>query len=184
MDKPEVRRIALEKRNALSEADRQAKSIKIAEQLESQEVFQNAKSVLFYYSVQSEVSTLDLLSQFVKKKSLFLPRLYDEKTFMTPRFSSFDELEPNRYGVPEPPIPSEFNESPKLDLIIVPGVAFDREGNRLGMGKGYYDRFLENYDGVPKMALAYSEQVLDSVPKEPYDIGIDFIVTENEVIRC
>lgn len=184
MEKAEVRDLALKKRNALTEADRREMSIKIAEQLESQAIFKDAQSILFYYSVQSEVSTLDLLSRWAERKFLFLPRLVEGFTFLPLPFSSIDELEPNKFGIPEPTIMADTEESPKLDLIIVPGVAFDRAGNRIGMGKGYYDRFLKQYDSVPKMALAYSEQVLDVLPKEPYDKPINWIVTESEVIQC
>lgn len=185
MDKVEIRRLALEKRNSLSEADRKTKSFGIGKLLESLELFQNAETVLFYYSHNSEVDTLSLIRKWMQEKSFFLPRLTPDDSFLALPVSSLDELELNRYGIPEPPMPStEADKSPKLDLIIMPGVAFDRKGNRIGMGKGYYDRFLAGQKGVPKVALAYSEQVLDSVPKEPYDEPVDMIITENEVIRC
>jgi len=182
MDKVEIRRLALEKRNALSEADKKAKSFEIGELLESLELFQNAKTVLFYYSHNGEVDTLGLMRKWMKEKRFLLPRLTSDDSFLALSVSSLDELELNRYGIPEPAMQDD--ESPKPDLIIVPGAAFDRKGNRIGMGKGYYDRFLSGQRGVPKVALAYSEQILDSVPKEPYDEPIDMIITENEIIRC
>jgi 5-formyltetrahydrofolate cyclo-ligase len=184
MNKAEIRQLALEKRNALSEADKKTKSDEISKLLESLELFQNATNILAYFSHHKEVDTLSLLRKWMHEKSFFLPRLTSESSFLALPISSFDELEMNRYGIPEPPIPSGEEERASLDLIIVPGVAFDRRGNRIGMGKGYYDRFLAGQKKVPKVALAYSEQVLDSVPKEPYDESIDMIITENEIIRC
>lgn len=185
MDKPAIRQLALEKRNALGEADRKSKSHEIGKRLESLEVFQNAKTVLAYYSHHREVDTLGLMKKWIKEKTFLLPKLKSDNSFLALPISSLDELELNRYGIPEPAMPStKEGEKLKLDLIIVPGVAFDRKGNRIGMGKGYYDRFLAGQKGVPRVALAYSEQVLDRVPKEPYDEGVDWIITEDELIRC
>lgn len=182
MDKVEIRRLAIEKRNALNETDRKTKSFEIGKILESLELFQNAKTVLFYYSHNSEVGTLGLMKKWIEEKQLLLPRLTSDDSFLALPVSSLDELDLNRYGIPEPAVKGD--EIPKPDIIIIPGVAFDRKGNRIGMGSGYYDRFLADKQDIPRIALAYSTQILDSVPQDPYDEPVDMIVTENEVIRC
>jgi len=109
-------------------------------------------------------------------KALYLPKLTDEFSFKAIKYG---ELSSNQYGIPEP----SGEEATSLDLILVPGVAFDRQGNRIGMGKGYYDRFLAKQKNVLKIGLAFSEQILASIPKEPYDEIVDLIITDEEVIR-
>ena len=183
MNKTEIRQSALEKRSALSGAEKRIKDLKIAKLLESQDFFQDAKKILIYYSHHNEVDTLYLMKKWMHEKNLFLPRLTSEDNFVALPLITLEALELNQFGIPEPP-KSEHEISPKLDLIIVPGVAFDGKGGRIGMGKGYYDRFLAGKREVPKVALAYSAQVLDTVPQDPYDESIDMIATEDELIRC
>jgi len=184
MDKTEIRKIALRKRQALSAEEQTSLSRKIIGNLEAFERFREAKAVLLYYSHQSEVRTHDFIQKWLNHKELLLPRLSEGNTFVALPFFSLDELKKNRFGIPEPPM-TRCQEPPTVpDLIIVPGVAFDRKGNRIGMGMGYYDRFLEGMETIPKIGLAYSQQILDALPKDPYDIPINFLITENEVIRC
>lgn len=182
MNKTEIRASVLQRRKNLSNAEHIERSKKIIRQLEILDLFKEAKVVLSYYSHNGEVRTQEFMERWLGKKIFLLPRLRVNSNFIALPFSSLDELEKNRFGIPEP-LPSE-TKVPKPELIIVPGVAFDRRGNRIGMGKGYYDRFLEDKKDIPTIALAYSEQVLDELPKDPYDIPIDTIITENEVIRC
>ncbi|MBN2307143.1 5-formyltetrahydrofolate cyclo-ligase [Candidatus Peregrinibacteria bacterium] len=182
MDKDEIRSSALKKRKALSSEKQEEKSEKIISRLEALDVFKQAEVVLIYYSHHGEVRTQELMARWIGRKQFLLPRLTEGDTFLVQPVSSLETLEENRFGIPEPAV-SEV-EAPRPDLIVVPGVAFDRDGNRIGMGSGYYDRFLEDKKDVPKVALAYSEQVLDEVPKEPYDEPVDYIITEDEVIRC
>lgn len=181
MQKSEIRKLALSKRNSFTSKERSEKSERIAEHLESLNIFKNAKNILFYYSYQAEVDTLGLMKKWMENKNILLPRLNSDNTFVALPFTSFDNLEVNKFDIPEPPF--IFEPQTNLDLIIVPGVAFDRKGNRIGMGKGYYDRFLTDYKNVPKIALAYSEQVLDQVPKDPYDEPVNIILTEDEIIQ-
>ena len=88
-------------------------------------------------------------------------------------------------GVPEPveTAPSSVYDD-QVELVITPGVAFDKKGNRLGMGKGYYDRYFQNNSSPVKIALAYEEQILDHIPKDPYDVSIDLIVTDQNLYQC
>jgi 5-formyltetrahydrofolate cyclo-ligase len=87
-------------------------------------------------------------------------------------------------GIPEPRLGQDrlvtLNE---VDLVVAPGTAFDRTGKRLGYGGGYYDKLLSDKHNIPVIALAYSEQILDMIPAEDYDVKVDIIVTEHEVIR-
>ena len=177
MDKESVRKKALGKRNEISEEDLKRKSRSIIAKLETLNEFIQAFRVLAYYSHGNEVQTLEALEHWSAEKQLFLPKLNEDSSFIA---LPHGELKPNRYGIPEPVSGSEPEE---LDLIIVPGVAFDKSGGRLGMGKGYYDRFLSSHKGVLRVALAFHEQILASIPQKPYDESVDIIVTDREIIR-
>ena len=96
--------------------------------------------------------------------------------------NDFSELQAGAYGILEPrPDPSRRVATEQFDLV--PGLAFDRAGRRLGAGKGYYDRFLAGIK-APKIALAFAFQLVEQVPIEPHDQRVEVIVTENEVITC
>ncbi len=183
MNKSELRNQALRTRESISPDEKGQKSIQIAQRLEKTQLFKEAERVLFYYSQRYEVQTLELMEKYLETKTLYLPKLTSSSSFIPIRFKSFEELKPGAFGIMEPDQEGG-DEEMKLDLIIVPGVAFDRNGGRIGMGKGYYDRFLETKKEVSKVALAFSEQVLEEVPKEPYDENVDMIITEKEIIRC
>jgi len=182
MDKAEIRSEALKKRKALPSEVQKERSEKIIERLEELDEFKSAEVILVYYSHHGEVRTQEFMARWIDKKQFLLPKLTEGDTFLVQPVSSLAELKENRYGIPEPAV-SEV-EAPRPDLVIIPGVAFDRDGNRIGMGSGYYDRFLEDKKDIPKVALAYSQQVLDAVPKESYDEPVDWIITEDEAIRC
>jgi 5-formyltetrahydrofolate cyclo-ligase len=97
---------------------------------------------------------------------------------------SLDNLQSARFGLLEPERDVGLMVEPDdLDLVIVPGVAFDRRGNRLGFGGGYYDRFFERCNAT-RVGLAYAFQVVDDIPAEDHDVKIDWLVTEDEVILC
>lgn len=182
MNKEEIRSEALKKRQTFSEEQQLEKSETIIAKLEALDVFKQAEVILVYFSHHKEVHTQDFIAKWLDSKTILLPRLTEGNTFMVHPISSLDELEENRFGIPEPAV-SEL-DAPRPDLIILPGVAFDRKGNRIGMGSGYYDRFLADKKDIPRIALAYSQQVLDSVPRKSYDEPVDVIITEDEVIRC
>jgi 5-formyltetrahydrofolate cyclo-ligase len=125
------------------------------------------------------------MEKWMSRKNFYLPRLIPGDNFLPLPVTYIDELEKNSYGIFEPKMPSGTADlNPKLDLIIMPGVAFDQTGSRVGMGKGYYDHFLADKKGIPRIGLAYSEQVLAHVPRNTYDEPVDMIVTEKGVIRC
>lgn len=174
-NKNEIRRETLKIRNGLDEKTRCEKSRKIARALESRKVFKEAVHILFYYAMGSEVSTRELIEKYRKEKKLYLPVIQNETEFHARSFKNFTDLIPGAKGVPEP---RGGSEAERLDLIIVPGVAFDAEKNRLGMGKGYYDRFLSRHPDTPRVGLAFSEQMVDRLPKEDYDMAVDQIITD------
>jgi len=119
--------------------------------------------------------------------AVFLPRtLVEEKRLEVFRIRSLEDLEAGAYGILEPMESRAERSSPSvLDLVIVPGSVFDRRGGRYGYGGGYYDRFLANEcPRATRVALAFSFQVRDNISLEPHDQLMDYIITENEIIRC
>lgn len=94
------------------------------------------------------------------------------------------ELTPGAFAIPEPPADAECARSDELDLVLVPGVAFDFSGNRIGYGKGFYDRFLKDIPRHVRFGLAYRFQVLESVPSHETDVKIGRIITEDGAIDC
>lgn len=185
MNKKEIRSKSLTLRNSISEVMRAQKSKKIIDQLEELSIYKNAKHILFYYSIGSEVDTIPLINKYVKEKKIYLPKLIGKNKFIALPFHNFDIMNKGEFEIPEP-IQREGGETyeGKLDLVIVPGVGFDESGNRIGMGKGFYDRYLSNLPHVKRIALAFEEQMLESIPKDQYDEQVNVIITDENIYNC
>lgn len=184
-EKVKIRQKALKIRSNLDSSLRDFKNRQIAENLESLEQFKNANHVLFYYSHNGEADTLELIEKYIDVKQLYLPVIRGKSHFQAVPVKSPLNLNKGYEGVPEPVDldPSSVYDS-RIELVVTPGVAFDRKGNRLGMGKGYYDRYFAHNNKALKIALAYEEQVLDYVPKDPYDVSINLIITDQSIYQC
>ncbi|MBN2513144.1 MAG: 5-formyltetrahydrofolate cyclo-ligase [Sedimentisphaerales bacterium] len=162
------------------------KSRAICTQVLSLEDYQKASVVMLFLSMLHEVDTTAMiLDAFQQGKTVAVPKMSWQQRHMIPvEIHSLDSgLQVDRMGLRNPttgmPVPPE-----DIDLVIVPGLGFDRQGNRLGRGAAYYDRFL----GAPgmrakKWAVAFSEQILDAVPHDDKDVAMDAIVTEAGIIR-
>ena len=183
--KDKIRVKALKFRDSLLPEERARRDARIAANLESLEDFRNARHILFYWSVNGEPDTHALVEKNLEEKELYLPVTRGKSHLQAVPVQKPLRLKGGHEGVPEPvgQDPNSFFDQ-QVELVVVPGVAFDRKGNRLGMGKGYYDRYLASVPHTVRVALAYEEQVLDHVPKEPYDVPMDWIVTDREIIQC
>ncbi|MHA1732468.1 MAG: 5-formyltetrahydrofolate cyclo-ligase [Promethearchaeota archaeon] len=169
--------------------DREGASREVVWNLESVPEFRDA-NVLFLYSgkaATSEVLTGELLAGVLAQgKRAFLPRtLRESRELLFGEVVDYPgDLELGAFGVLEPKGRCFRGTPPPPDCIVVPGVAFDLEGNRLGYGQGYYDKFLGPFKGnTPIVALAYDFQVVTRVPAGPDDIAVDLVVTERRVLR-
>lgn len=161
--------------------DLAAKSRLISRRILSLDRFRNSLKIALYYPVRNEVDTLDVFSHCLESgKDVYFPRV-SGLTLSFHRVHDLAELTPGAYGIPEPSPESDAIEPGNLDLILVPGVAFDRSGRRLGYGKGYYDRAMINTALHKRVSLAYGFQVLDSVPAGKNDLGTGTVVTESAV---
>lgn len=183
-EKRDLRINSLQIRNSIPAEIREEKSKIVGEKLEETDLFKDADHILFYYTHGSEVDTVPIINKWLNKKNIYLPKLKSDNKFIALPFKNFDTLRKGIYDIPEPiEHESERVYEKKLDLIIVPGSAFDKKCNRLGMGKGFYDRYLSQFKNIPKIALAFEEQMLDEVPKESYDESVDMIITDQNIYK-
>ena len=157
----------------------------ILDLLFSHPAFIKAKTVLTYYPVGSELDVLEIARYSLSLgKQVAFPLCHPEGPYMTFHLiDSFRELSATvgSYGIPEPredsPVISDLSDS----ICIVPALAFSRDGFRIGYGKGYYDRFLDGFDGI-SVGLVYHRLLLDSLPTDKYDKKVQLIITEKEVL--
>ncbi len=164
-------------------------SLLIAEMAFQVPELRRADSVMFYLSMNDrrEVDTAPLIDLVAAEDaaSIFVPVSCD-KTLCAVPFNNGDPVVTGKFGQPEP-LDARAGIEKSPDVVIVPAVAVDREGRRLGYGKGYYDRFISGLREKGKspfvIALAFSFQLRDKIPDDPWDEGLDCIVTEAEVIR-
>lgn len=183
--KKQIRREMIKKRKTLTKEE-QIKSAKACtKKVLEMEVFQKAKAILVYLSYQGEMMTDYLIDEARRQgKVVAAPTvLGQEMEFYT--FSSREELFPERHGILEPVANEERKISQKDEetLVIMPGVAFDEERNRVGYGGGFYDRYFKRHPNLSKIAIAYEFQIIDFVPAEEFDEKPDWIVTEDRVIE-
>jgi len=183
-EKNKLRRNLLEKRRNLPQSLRREKSALILKVLLSEKVFSDASSIALYFPVNSEVDTREIFRKCVDlEKKVFFPKtLGSDLVFLRTR--NIEELTPGGFSIPEPPADAERARGDELDLILVPGVAFDFSGNRIGYGKGFYDRFLKDIPRQTRFGLAYRFQVLESIPSHKTDVKTGRIVTEDGTIDC
>jgi len=158
------------------------KSKIIQEKLFAREEFQKAKVILFYASFDGEVETLEMMKQAQKLgKKIALPMILKEKKKLIPALiEDFDTLVKGAYGICCPARESScILDVEEIDLAIVPGVAFDKNNNRLGRGQGYYDRFLsELSDTIPTIGLAFDFQLVEKLPQQQkHDVPVKKVIT-------
>ncbi len=189
MDKKNLRKEILTKRAELVKYGKFSLSKKVIENLVNTEYYKDAKNIMTFISFGSEIDTHQFIKEAIEEgKNIFVPVTFHESREMKPSLlKSFDELENGYFNILTPK--EEFIryiDPLEIDLVIVPGAVFDRRGYRIGYGGGFYDRFLSSKirKDTSKIAIAFELQIVDNVPTEDYDIPVDFIVTENEIIDC
>lgn len=186
--KKRLRREALAERRAMSMYERERDSIAIFEKLKEMELYKEAKCVFCYVSVEDEVHTNKILRQVLADgKKLCVPYILDiEQGIMSAaQLTSTSDLAPGAYGILTVR-DSKYQEVAKdeIDLVIVPGIAFDRRGHRVGMGRGYYDIFLKKTQNATKVAIVYDCQIFDDFEVSSYDVAVDYLLTKNGAIKC
>jgi 5-formyltetrahydrofolate cyclo-ligase len=182
-----LRKEILEIRNSIPLPERKKKDILIKQRLFSLSAFTVAKTVLFYASFRTEVDTNSMIEESLKMgKAVLVPKVNKKlQRLLLYEIKNLRELSPGYMGIPEPSLPdNRLREIEDVALVIVPGVCFDHSGNRLGYGAGYYDMLLSHIKKkVPFIALAYEEQVIDTLPSENHDVRVDMVVTDCQIIK-
>lgn len=144
----------------------------------------DARTVGAYASAGSEVETTVLLRSLLAKGARVAVPVTEGDHLRFVRLQHPWALVPGPRGVPVPRQPWEDVGGPELDVVVVPGLRFGRDGSRLGQGGGHFDRFLEAHPGPRRVGLAFDVQVVDALATEPHDQGMDVVVTESAVLRA
>ncbi|MCX8163284.1 MAG: 5-formyltetrahydrofolate cyclo-ligase [Candidatus Micrarchaeota archaeon] len=144
----------------------------------------NSNAILSYMSKGFETPTLNLNLEILKsKKILCLPRTdFINMNLLIKRVESLDGLELSKFGVLEPKAEAQDFNTTNIDVAIIPGIVFDKNGYRLGYGLGFYDRFLKDKKFF-KIGLCFSGQILDNLPIEHHDIRLDCLISEKSILR-
>lgn len=182
MTKDELRTNIRAQRRALNTNDVYNLSSRIHKYLFSLECIKTAKTVCTFLSAFKEPDTFEIVKRLsAEKKRIAVPVTDIENTVLSLSYiSGTNSLIKGAYGIYEPSEIRPVSIS-HIDALIIPGLAFDRQGNRMGFGKGYYDRLLNDCT-CPKIGLCYDFQLFDEIPTEPHDIQMNFIITEKEII--
>ena len=184
MEKEEIRRIILEKRSKLTKKKVETASKAIIEIIKDLEAFRESRMILSYMPYGQEVDLLPL-NQFIldNEKRLCLPRVRSSTEMDCAEVESLSEnMIISKFRIMEPSPELKPSDLDSIDFVLVPGLAFDREGNRIGHGKGYYDRFLAQINKETfTLGIAYAFQVFDRIPSDPFDKKVKGIVSENQL---
>lgn len=177
-EKSRIRRRIRNRKNILSDMEKAQSATMVFEKIESLPEFQAAKSVLLYWSLPDELPTHGFIEKWSSQKQMLLPMVKEDKMLIKP-FTSTTELRKSDMGIWEPESQREYLK--QIDLVIAPGIAFDKNRNRLGRGKGYYDRYFSKKDLI-KIGICYDFQLLENIPTDPFDIRMDKVITPNYTI--
>ncbi len=186
--RPETRAALRRRRRALSRGQRRCSAERLARRVSTLRAFRCARRVAFYMANDGEMELNALLRRALRYgKRCYLPVLRQNRLVFLP-YSADDRLTPNRFGIPEPALPrNKWRRASRLDLILMPLVAFDARGNRLGMGAGFYDRTLgflnlrRHWHRPRLIGVAYDFQRVPEITAAPWDVALDLVVTEKDI---
>ena len=168
-------------REELPEDERKELSRKVIENLKKLKEFKKAKTIMLYYPIKGEVDLTPLFTDILESgKKLLLPKVVGENIYPI-EVNDLSCLGEGCFNIPEP-LGGKIYKPEKIDLVVVPGVAFDKKGCRLGFGKGFYDRFLPRIKGF-KVGVAYDFQVKEEILCEEHDIPLDAVITPSTIYR-
>ena len=176
MDKRELRRKIKEQKRQMTADQIESASAKLGILLTDTPQYRQAKTIYGYLPYNQEVRTIPMLERALQDgKRVAVPKIYGEEM----KFIYLDDLsqvEKNSYGIPEPVLDEPVADDPTA-LVLMPGLAFTKAGDRLGYGGGFYDKFLSCEPDHPTVALCYDFQIVDQIPTEDYDIPVDVVLS-------
>lgn len=186
-DKAEIRRMVRAKREALTGGEVRERSDALIRRLAVTFGVAERRTYALYYPIRNEIDVLPFVRTLLSEgRVAALPRTVPgERRMDFCPIVSLEGLVPSSFGIPEPGPAAPALDPRSIDIIIVPGVAFDRQGRRLGYGGGFYDRYLPllRRDTL-KVALAYDFQLFDELPHDARDYGVDLIISERETVAA
>lgn len=192
MNKTEIRKEIKSRKRQYSSSQLEELSLSVLTQLSENEHLQDAHTVLMYYSLPDEVFTHAYIDQLVEQgKKVLLPAVIDEQNMIIREYSGPQDLKEGAFHIMEP-IGSLYpaKQYPNIEVGVIPGMSFDKHGNRLGRGKGYYDRFLRQAIGMHKIGICFDFQLWEGdysqpfIPTEHTDIAMDEIISGTDTYHC
>ena len=174
-----LRAIVEQRRRMLTPEEVAADSALICAQIEQMSAFREAKTVLIYYPVHNEVDLRPLLEKYQDQKTFLFPVTHRHSMEVRP-YDGEDMMRKGHFGIPEPQTPTYHGH---IDLIVVPGVLFDRHCHRIGRGGGFYDRFLRSHSRATKIGVCYAFQLKkQDIPHTLFDVRVDRVITPQQTI--
>ncbi|MGL5150676.1 MAG: 5-formyltetrahydrofolate cyclo-ligase [Clostridium sp.] len=182
MDKKNIRKNILSLRARVKNGN--DKNQKILNRLIETEEIKKSRNIFVYISFGHEIDTREFIKWcFDNEKQVYVPKITEEKgTMEAIKITSLDELKENKLGILEPIDGKQIKNINDIDVVILPGAAFDLKGGRIGYGGGYYDRYLKGYSNC-KISLTYEIQILNEIPMEEHDISYDILISEKNIYK-
>lgn len=164
--------------STLSAAQKAEWSERIMQKVEAHPAFKEARNVLLFHSLPDEPSTHTLIQRSAAEKHVYLPAVVSPTEMEIHAYSSEADLQRGTFGIMEP-VGAVLHETEIIDLIVVPGLAFDRHGHRMGRGKGYYDRFIARFgeQGPCLIGVCFPPQRFEEIPFAPHDATMDYVIS-------
>ena len=174
MRKDELRQQIRQQKRQFSPAQLEELSLPVIQRLRP--YLKEASVVMAYYSLPDEVNTHQLIDNLVAEgKTVLLPKVTGDETMELCRYQSAADLREGAFHLMEP-IGEPFANNDQIEVALIPGMAFDAEGHRLGRGKGYYDRFLQSVPAMKKIGVCFDFQKVEMVPSEEHDVIVDVVI--------
>lgn len=177
--KKQIREEVVTKLKSMNLEERTVKSMLVKKEVFSTQEYNQSKCIFSYISIPCEIETKELIKGALNDgKIVAVPYItdYKKKNMVATRIKSLSDLKKNRLGIYQP-FCLDIIDKKDIDLFLVPAIAFDCQGNRLGRGQGYFDRFLQDIQDTPIFGLAYSFQILDSIPFNHFDLPVSKVIT-------
>lgn len=178
MEKNDIRRKIKALRTMMLDIEKAQAAEEVFARLENTAAFMLAEKILMYHSLPDELPTRRFLAKWKERKHFYLPRVNGVNLDILPYDES--KLELGSFHIEEPS-GNDSVDAADIEMVVVPAVAYDARGNRLGRGKGFYDRFLASTPAV-KVGVGYDFQLLDEIPAEPHDVPMDIVITQKSTI--
>lgn len=179
MNKESIRLRVKARKNMLDSAERADAAARVFDRLERLAAFVMADNILMYHSLPDELSTTGFIDRWHTRKHFFLPRVNGVNLDILPYDKS--RLHLGAFNIEEPD-GDDIAQIEQMEMIVVPAIAYDRYGNRIGRGKGFYDRLLREAHAV-KVGVAFDCQMVDEIEPEEFDVPVDYVITERTFIK-